>query len=176
MAAMRRLTLDTSSVIHGAQAQLYDAQIDQLVELARSGRIGLWITAAFAVDQERAPVDKHQHNLAWLAQRPFIGTAPGSWRLGYSGLGGVDGLLDDDGAAVDASLKEILLSGKASTASRQKITDVQHLTAHFMAGHDAFVTSDQDDMLDKREVIQERTGIVLLDPTEAVVMAHGQSH
>jgi hypothetical protein len=30
---------------------------------------------------------------------------------------------------------------------RRKVNDVQHLTAHLMAGRGAFVTSDRDDML-----------------------------
>lgn len=169
---MLRFTLDTSSVIHGAQGQQYGAQVDELVDLAQSGRVGLWITTAFAVDQERAPADKHQRNLDWLAQRPLIGTVSGPWRLGYSGFDGPDGFVDDKGTAVDKALRQILRGGRPT--SRRKITDVQHLTAHFKAGHDAFVTSDQDDMLAKRGVIQQRTGIVVVDPAEAVAMAHRQ--
>jgi hypothetical protein len=38
---MLQLTLDTSTVIHGAQAQLYGPQIDELVELARNGQVSL---------------------------------------------------------------------------------------------------------------------------------------
>jgi len=172
---MPQLTLDTSSVIHGAQAQPFGAQIDELVERARAGQLGLWITTAFTVDQERAPADKHQRNLAWLSERPLIGTVPGPFRLDYSGLDGPDKLLSDDHAAADDTLRELLLPGKATMASRRKITDVQHLTAHLMAGHDAFVTSDQDDMLDKRETIRERTGIVVLNPAEAVEMVRAQA-
>jgi hypothetical protein len=172
---MLRLTLDTSSVIHGAQVQEYGAQIDELVDHAHAGRVGLWIATAFAVDQERAPADKHQRNLAWLSERPLIGSVPGPHRIGYSGLGGPDGWASDDAAAIDGVLKEILLPGKAVTVSRRRITDVQQLTAHFMAGHDAFVTSDQDDMLHKREAIRQRTGIVVVDPAEAVQMARAQA-
>jgi hypothetical protein len=172
---MLRLTLDTSSVIHGAQGQHYAAQIDELVKLARNGQVGLWITSAFAVDQERAPADKHQRNLAWLSERPLIGSVPGPFRFDYSGLDGPDGAPNDDAIAADATLCGILLPGRAATASRRKITDVHHLTAHFMAGHDAFVTSDQDDMLHKREVIRQRTGIVVVDPGEAVQMAGAQA-
>ncbi len=53
---MLRRTLDTSSVIHGAQAQPYRPQLDELVDLARQGRDGLWITTACNVDQGRAPL------------------------------------------------------------------------------------------------------------------------
>lgn len=93
---MLRLTLDTNCVIHAAQAQLCGLQVDELVDLARDGRVGLWITEAFIVDQERAPTDKHQRNLAWLSQRSTIGRIPGPFRLGYSALGGPDVLTDDD--------------------------------------------------------------------------------
>jgi hypothetical protein len=172
---MLRLTLDTNCVIHGAQAQEYGPQIDELVELAGGGQVGLWITEAFPVDQETAPPDKHQRNLAWLSARPTIGRIPGPCRRGYSGRDGPDLRTDAATAAADAALREILLPGKATVASRRKITDVQHLTAHLMAGHDAFVTSDHDDMLDKAEAIHRRTGIVVVDPLEAVQMAHSQA-
>ncbi|MFL6223716.1 MAG: hypothetical protein ACJ75K_13065, partial [Actinomycetes bacterium] len=59
--------------------------------------------------------------------------------------------------------------------NRRKVTDVQHLTAHLIAGHDAFVTSDYDDMLRKRDAIRRRTGIVVVNPAVAVQMAHGQA-
>jgi hypothetical protein len=47
-----RLTLDTSCVIDAAQAQPRGPQVDELVDLARHARVGLWITEAFTVDQE----------------------------------------------------------------------------------------------------------------------------
>jgi hypothetical protein len=183
---MLRLTLDTSSVIHGAQAQEYGSQVDELVDLSRQDRVGLWITTAFAVDQERAPADKHQRNLAWLSERPTIGRVPGPWRVGYSGLEGPDGFIDDDHAAADLALREIILPKELQRGrldehdaallalNRRKVTDVQHLTAHLMAGHDAFVTDDHDDMLDNVDAIRRRTGIVVIDPAEAVQLVQGQ--
>ena len=38
----------------------------------------------------------------------------------------------------------------------RKINDVQHLSAHSMAAHDAFVTSDEDDMIKKRVALQAK--------------------
>ncbi len=183
---MLRLTLDTSSVIHGAQAQPYGPQIDELVQLAHSSQVGLWITAAFSVDQERASMDQRQRNLEWLSERPVIGRVPGPFRLNYSMLGGPDVLITKEQKAVATKIEEILLPESYRVGNlqeddeslmarwRRKANDVQHLTAHFMADHDAFVTSDQDDMLAKREVIRERTGIVIVDPVEAVTLARGQ--
>jgi hypothetical protein len=182
---MLRLTLDTSTIIDAAQAQPRGPLILELVELAHQGRVGLWITEAFTVDQETAPANRHQRNLAWLSQQPVIGRIPGPWRLGYSGLEGPDGFTDDDHAAADLPLREIILPEELQRGrlddndpalldlNRRKVTDVQHLTAHLLAGHDAFVTSDHDDMLRRRDAIRRRTGIVVLDPAEAVQLVRG---
>jgi hypothetical protein len=181
---MLRLTLDTCSVIDGAQAQAYAPQMAELRALARDGRVGLWITEAFTVDQERASADNQHRNRVWLSARPAIGRVPGPFRLGYSELGGPDFLLDDDDiVAADAVLCEILLAERFQAERldeddaplmakwRKKVTDVHHLTGHLMAGHDAFVTSDHDDLLRNRQAIRRRTGIVVVDPAEAVQMA-----
>jgi hypothetical protein len=184
---MLRLTLDTTSVIDAAQAQPRGPLILELVDLARQGRVGLWITNAFTVDQETATPDRAQRNLAWLSQQPVIGRIPGPWRVGYSGLEGPDGFTDANHAAADLALREIILPEQLQrdrldehdpevlALNRDKITDVQHLTAHRMAGHDAFVTSDHHDMLRKREAIRRRTGIVVVDPLDAVQLAHRQA-
>jgi hypothetical protein len=170
---MLRLTLDTNAVIDAAQGQRYGPQIDELAVLAGQGRIGISITEAFDVDQERAPADKHQRNLDWLSRQPLIGRIPGPFRFDYSAMDGPDAFPADEHAAADAALRQILLRGKAST--RRKITDVQHLTAHLMAGHDAFVTRDGDDMLKRRAEIRARTGIVVVDPVEAVQLVRGHA-
>jgi hypothetical protein len=182
---MLRLTLDTSSVIDVAQAQPRGPLILELVDLAREGRAGLWTTEAFTVDQETAPLDKSQINLAWLSQQPVIGRVPGPFRLGYSELGGPDFLTDDDNiAAADAVLCEILLADRFQAERldeddapfmakwRKKVTDIHHLTGHLMAGHDAFVTSDHDDLLKNQAELRARTGIVVVNPAEAVQLAH----
>jgi uncharacterized membrane-anchored protein len=186
LAAMLRLTLDTNCIIHAAQAQHYGPQVDELAEHGRVGRVGLWITTAFKVDQDRASDDNRQRNLAWLSQRPTIGTIPGPWRVGYSGLEGPDGFTDPDHADADLALREIILPEELQRGrldehdpaqlarNRRKVTDVQHLTAHLMAGHDAFVTDDHDDMLDNVDAIRRRTGIVVIDPAEAVQLVQGQ--
>jgi hypothetical protein len=182
-----RLTLDTSSVIHGAQAQAYGPQVDELVELGRQGQVGLWRTTAFGNDQKRAPADKHQRNLAWLSERPLIGTVPGALILDYSQLGIDSVLLSEEQAAIAKTIDEILLPKAYQVGNlpaddeafmakwRRKKNDVQHLLAHLIAGHDAFVTSDDDDMLKKRADLRTRTGIVVVNPAEAVQMARGPS-
>ena len=176
-----------SSVIHGAQAQQYGPQVDELVDLARQGRVGLWITTGFGNDQERAPADKHQRNLAWLSEWPLIGTVPGALILDYSRLGIDSVLLSDEQAAIPKTIDEILLPKRYQDGNlraddeafmakwRRKKNDVQHLLAHLIAGHDAFVTSDDDDMLKKLADLRARTGIIVVNPAEAVQLADGQA-
>jgi hypothetical protein len=106
-------------VIDSEQGQPRGPQVDELVDLARHGRVGLWITEAFTVDQETAPADRHQRNLAWLSARPVIGRIPGPWRLGYSGLEGPDGFTDDTGAAADLALREIILFPQSEPSRRR---------------------------------------------------------
>jgi hypothetical protein len=57
---------------------------------------------------------------------------------------------------------------------RNKISDVQHLSAHLLAKHDAFVTSDEDDMWKKRDLLTA-CGVVIKNPAEAVVLASAES-
>jgi hypothetical protein len=52
---------------------------------------------------------------------------------------------------------------------RKRIRDVQHLASHFFDGHDVFVTSDNDDMINRRDELRRRTGIVIDTPVEAVL-------
>jgi hypothetical protein len=179
-----QLTLDTSSVIHGTQAQPYGPQIDELVQL-RPGRPG-------------RPVDHYG-----VRQRPGTranGQAPaqpgvaagtaihrtirGAFRLGYSRLGIDTVLLSEEQKAVAMTIDEILLPKAYRVGNlraddealmvkwRRKANDAQHLVAHLIAGHDA--TSDDADMLKKRAELLARTGIVVIDPTEAVRIARQQ--
>lgn len=45
--------------------------------------------------------------------------------------------------------------------------DVQHLLAHVMAGHDIFVTTDEDDILRRAQAL-ERLGVIALSPEGAL--------
>ena len=100
--------------------------------------------------------------------------------MDYSQLDGPDVLIDDDTAEIIAIVEEVLLRpayrvGQLDASDRalmerwsRKINDVQHLAAHHMAGHDAFVTSDFDDMVKKRQDLWNRAKIRVLTPTEAL--------
>lgn len=56
-------------------------------------------------------------------------------------------------------------------APTKRMQDVHHLTAHYMAKRDAFVTLDDDDMIRKRADLKSKVGIVIVTPAEAVALA-----
>jgi hypothetical protein len=180
------LTLDTACVIHAVQQQAYGREVDELVDLARAGKVDLSLTSAFPADQSRASAEHQRDNQQWLSQRPVIGRVPGPFRLDYSTLDGPDVLVNDDQLAVATEIEEILLPpelrpGRVQDGDslfmdkwQRRINDSQHLTAHFMAGHDAFVTSD-DGILKKRDYLRVRASVVVLTPPEVVAMVRAAS-
>lgn len=173
-------TLDTSCVIHVVQQQEHAGAVERLVDAAQAGRVILWLTAAFSADMTRASSEHLQANLTWLAGQPIMQTAPGPFRLDYSYLDGPDVLVTDDQSLVIDAIEDIVLPAEYQVGLlrtddqgfmakwSRKINDVQHLAAHYMAGHDAFVTSDHDDIVNKREQLWDRARIRVYTPDEAV--------
>jgi hypothetical protein len=182
------LTLDTVCVIDAARSQEDGPFIDQLVLFARGGQVGLWLTSAFRADQSRASTADRASNLAWLSERPVVGEVPGPFRLDYSALGGDDVLVSDTHADADRLIRDIVLPEQYRAGRlreddpvfmdkwRRRINDVHHLTAHLMAGHDAFVTRDKHMISEtKRNALRLDVGLVVVTPEEAVGMASDQT-
>jgi hypothetical protein len=167
---VRRFTLDTSCIIAAVGGEQGSDQIEELVELARSEKIGIFITSGFEVDQRSATNERRQANLEWLAGAPIL-PVPGPFRLGMSHLGGPDVLTDDDIPAVDEAISMIVLGKTPAEAPTKRMQDVHHLTAHHMAKCHAFVTLDYDDMIRNRADLKSKLGIEILTPSEAVAMA-----
>lgn len=177
---MQRFTLDTGCVIAAVQQQDYAKDVERLTETARQGKVMLWLTAAFAADQTRASSHNLRANAVWLAGQPILQGSPGPFRLDYSRLDGMDVLVSDEQAAIIETIEDIVLPagyrvGRLRTDDERfmdkwsrRINDVQHLAAHHMAGHDAFVTSDQDDIVKRRDQLWERLKIRVYTADEAV--------
>lgn len=180
MMAPRSFTIDTSCVIHAAQTQAQAEYVNTLVNAALDGDVALYLTNAFDADMTRASAKNLAANLGWLAERPLISRVPGPFRLDYSALDGGD-VLSDEHAALVTEIEQIVLpsqyqvgnvrAGNSEFMSQwaRKVNDVQHLAAHLMAGNDAFVTTDSDDILRKRNRLHAATGIVVLSLREACV-------
>jgi hypothetical protein len=170
---MRRFTLDTSCIIAAVKGEPAARDIEQLAELARSGQIDIAITSGFDVDQRRASDERRRANLEWLSRAPIL-SVPGPFRLDMSTFDAPDVWVEDDTAEVDKVISTIVLpNGVQPEDAGKRMQDVHHLTAHYMAKRDVFVTSDDDDMIKKRkrERLRSEVGIVVLSPSEAVALA-----
>lgn len=180
MCGMPVFTLDTSCVIHAVQQQEHATAIERLADAARAGRLSLWLTAAFEADMTRASSEHQRANLSWLARQPILQSAQGPFRLDYASLGGPDVLVSGAQALVIDTVEDVVLTAKFRGGRlrsddpefmakwSRKINDVQHLAAHHMAGHDAFVTSDHDDIVGKRKQLWNRACIRVYTPDEAI--------
>jgi hypothetical protein len=175
-----RFTLDTSCVIHAVANQRYASDVNELAERCRNGEAELWLTAAFHEDQATAGDGRRAANLRWIAGSPVITAISQPFRIENSPVDDrgsvlVDERTKDACGAIEAILlpgyrRQTLDSGNEEQMRkwRKRIIDVQHLASHFMSGHDVFVTSDDDDMLRKRDRLWRRTGIVIESPNQAV--------
>jgi hypothetical protein len=172
------LTLDTWCVIEaqsGPQAHL----VERLIEFAREGRVGLWLTEAFRRDQERDTDERRRADtLAWFEQAPILGMVPAPFRLDYSDWDGPDVIVTDEQGALDDEIRRIVLPSSLrpgaiaedttfTEAQVRRHHDVQHLMAHAMAGHDAFVTGDRRHILSKQGALAD-LGVIVWSVGEAV--------
>jgi hypothetical protein len=108
-------------------------------------------------------------------RKALIRQALGPFRINLSALAGPDEFVSDEIAKADEKIKSILRPSYRAEDGfpDRKINDVHHLTAHLMAGHDAFITRDGDDMIRKREALRRDVGIAVVTPAEAVALAIG---
>jgi hypothetical protein len=84
---------------------------------------------------------------------------------------GPDVFIHEDTADVDEAISAILLpKGKTQETAGTLIQDVHHLTAHYMAKCDMFVTLDKR-MISRRGQLQSELGIVVVKPSEAIGVA-----
>jgi len=178
-----RLTIETNFVIYGVSRNRFAVEIDELVELARAEVVALALTTAFEVDQERADDVKRARNLEWLRQRPVVTRVPQPGRWDYATWGPGSVFASTELEAIRSEIDRIVLPThyRVGTVApddpeymrrwRRKVTDVQHLLAHHMSGNDAFVTSDQYDIVKKRDALRSAAGIVVYTFPEAVQRA-----
>jgi hypothetical protein len=183
-----RFTLDTNCVIHAAQHGQYATEVANLVTIAQTGAIDIFLTGAFELDQEKAQTQNLVQNLEWLQARPVVTRVVQPWRFNFSPIGnpGHGLVADAKQQALIKKLESIMLSAHLRPGQfdpetepdlqekfRRKVADVQHLGGHLMSNNDYFVTTDSDDMLSERKKarIFEASSIQVIDPIEALQIA-----
>ena len=173
---MLTFTLDTNCVVAAVNEEPDAPHVEQLVELARAGKIAIARTSDFEADQRMASDEQRRANLDYLSRAP-IAKEPGPLRFGadYEFFNG-DVFADDETARLDEQISAIVLpKGVKPKDSGRRMIDVHHLIAHAMAGHDVFVTRDRHMIKEQtRERLRSEIGLTVMTPLEAVALARDQ--
>jgi len=161
---MDTLTVDTNVIRDIADEHRPRHDIaSKLIALHEAGKCEIRLTTRFDVDVPDGPLRERLKEFKVLAGPP-VGTV---FRLDYSALGLGDMLASDEQIRTTDQLMELLFPGadRANRRHRNRTADVDHLLGHQISGRDAFLTNDHG-ILDKREQLQKRFGIVVMDPAE----------
>lgn len=166
------LTLDTCVVLAAVnREESHDlASIDQLFELAASGRISIQLTEAFRRDLSRTIKDEATSAARrnWLAESPVMPSPVGGvFRLDVSLLGSNDMLCDKRTETLNDTLIELLGVNRSLADPSKAYSDIDHLLAHAISGADILVTVDERTILNKQEELW-RLGLKVLKPGEAL--------
>lgn len=169
---MLHLLLDTGCIIAANEpADTHHAACAELVDLHDRGAVRLSFATAFSYDQETAGEQRRTANERFLRAHR-IDQVAGPLTLDVSRLDHGDELVDEDtGARLDA-IRAVMRPGKprhGATFNRRNELDVHQVSACMLAGLDALVTTDNDDILRKMGQLAD-LGVVVLDPDEAVAL------
>ena len=166
------LTFDTCVVLAAVnREESHDlASIDQLFELAASGRISIQLTEAFRRDLSRT-IKNDATSVArrnWLVESPVMPSPVGGvFRLDVSPLDSNDMLCDEKTETLNDKLIELLGVNRSIADPSKAYSDIDHLLAHALSGADIFVTVDERTILNKQEELC-RLGLKVLKPREAL--------
>lgn len=166
------LTLDTCVVLAAVnREESHDlASIDQLFELAASGRISMQLTEAFRRDLSRTIKDEATSvaRRNWLAESPVMPSPVGGvFRLDVSPLGSNDMFCDEKTETLNDKLIELLGVNRSIADPSKAYSDIDHLLAHAISGADTFVTVDEDTILNKQQELLG-LGLKVFRPAEAL--------
>ena len=161
-----KLTFDTNCINLLKRKRV--AALTELEKLAHRGLIEISSSPAMLDDLDRDPTylgRKRREKAAAMPQH-----SPGTaLMLGRSGLLGVNAFLD--GPPLHNYIEPIrgLLFPRLKSLIPRQESDVLHLAYHILNQADIFVTSDQKDILSKRDELAKRFRIEVCTPEEALV-------
>lgn len=164
------ITIDSSSFIHYANEGIQNVDIfsdvETLITASATGKINVAITTSVASDLGGdKDTNRMQKQLKKMARLPII---PARVRLDMSMLSR-DVLASEECVGMSARIKEILFPKLTQEASRvkNKLSDIDHLTAHWYAMRDIFVTEDNNFLAKRESLVQ--LGVEVLNAENAVL-------
>jgi hypothetical protein len=173
-----KLTLDTNCLINHFDTESMTAtsrdEVATLIRYATSGRIQLVVTTRAEADLDEDKNDERRARLkSYLVMFEVI---PSVIRWDESSWDGGDVWADGNGGRLADEIQKVLFPGldRSSNTFRNKIRDVDHITAHVMDRRDIFVTDDG--RLNQRAEQLKKLGAVVMRPGECVAYIESLAH
>lgn len=170
-----KLTLDTNCLINHFDSESETAtsrdEIAQLIRYATNGRAQVVITTRAEADLDQDKDEQRRKRLKRnLAMFEVISSV---LRWDESSWDGGDVWADRKTEVLADEIQKVLFPGLDAEDKRfgNKIRDVDHLTAHVMAGRDIFVTDDRHLTGHADEL--KKLGSVVMRPAECVAYIQG---
>lgn len=166
-----KITVDTNCVVG-----LFDSNsgtatsVDELRELMRyalSGVIQISVTTRVEVDFGRDKDDERRKEmLHHISMLPVIGTVA---RWDQSKFDGADVLAGPEHQGLLDEVKRIVFPGLGPESGKflNKLSDIDHLVGHKLAGRDVFVTDDNG-ILRRHVELRDGPGILVMSPAECL--------
>lgn len=175
--SLLKITIDTNCVVG-----LFDSRsetstsVDQLRELMRyalSGVIQISITTRVEDDFDRDKVDERRKEMMHqISMLPVIGTVA---RWDHSKFDGIDAQVGPKHQGLLEEVKRIVFPGLQPESSKflNKLSDIDHLVGHKLAGRDIFVTDDKHIL--RRDVeLRRGPGILVMSPAACLGYVDGR--
>ncbi|ODT32293.1 MAG: hypothetical protein ABS35_02370 [Kaistia sp. SCN 65-12] len=166
-----KITIDTNCVVGLFDSKAKTAtSVDELRELMRyalSGVIQISITTRVEVDFERDKDDERRNEMVHhMNMLPVIGTVA---RWDQSKFDGADVLVGPEHEALLEEVKRIVFPGLQPESGKflNKLSDIDHLVGHKLAGRDVFVTDDNG-ILRRYAELRDGPGILVMSPAECL--------
>lgn len=166
---MRRFTLDTNVLWDAVDPKRPRHETAVKLLRLRSHKCEMHVATRLDTDVPKNPMRDLVNSLPIVASQTPLG---GPVRVGFTRVGSSDVIADEDTNLVACSLRQTLFPGEGSNERRERarLSDIDHLIAHFRCGNDYFVTSD-DGILAKKHDLAERFSIIVVRLDEALALA-----
>jgi hypothetical protein len=171
-----KITFDTNCMVGMLDSKSATAtSVDELRELMRyalSGVIQIAVTTRVDVDFERDKDDERRKEMLHrIGMFPVIGTVA---RWDESKFDGAYVLAGPEHQGLLGEVKRIVFPGMSaeSRSFRNKLSDIDHLVGHKLAGRDVFVTDDTG-ILRRYAELRDGPGILVMSPAECLRYVDG---
>jgi hypothetical protein len=160
---MKRLTVDTNVLQDYILRRPGHADALHLLELDKAGKVSIAVSTRITFDVSKDPLRTMLEGLDFMVCSK-VGTG---FRIGYSQLDSGDMLVGQEYEGQQKALMDLIwpFSDPEKPDYQNKISDIDHLLGHKLAGRDVFITRD-DAILNQHKRLEADFGIQVMSPPQ----------